>query len=87
MAADREFRKLLVDVAEQLDHDTVKKLGYVYNVPPDSRKTGIGVLQELKEREIFSSANVQPLIQLLKEYKKSDVAEYVEQNYRSKSSK
>ena len=84
--ADREFRKLLVDIACKLDRDTVRKISFLYNLPIETR-TALGVLQELQERGTISSENVEPLMKILRDVSRYDLAEYVERKYGVKSSK
>ena len=76
-----EFRRLLVDIADKLDSDTMEKIAFLGNLRTESR-TAVGVLQELQEREIISSENVEPLIEMLEECRRHDLAVYVERIYR-----
>ena len=77
--ADREFRKLLVDIACQLDRDTVEMIAYLCNLPRRTDRSGaaLGVLQELQERGHIPSENVEPLIKILRDVSRYDLADYV----------
>ena len=79
-----DFRKLLLYVADWLGEDAVDKMGFFSEVPKEKRKSALSLLEELVRRGKFTSTYTQPLIRILKEINKFQVAEYVRDNYQAK---
>ena len=78
------FRKLLVTVSEKLTESEAGQIEFLRELPKSTtRREGLDVLAELRKRGEFSSKKVQPLIDLLQEIKRHDIAEYVRDSYQA----
>ena len=79
------FRKLLVTVSEKLTESEARQIEFLRELPKSTTRMreGLDVLAELRKRGEFSSKKVQPLIDLLQEIKRHDIAEYVRDSYQA----
>ena len=79
------FRKLLVALSEKLTESEAKQIEYLRGLPQanNGKREGLDVLRELEQRGVFSPQKIQPLIKLLQEIKRHDVAEYVREDYQA----
>ena len=73
------FRRLLVRVSERLDEGDVEKIVFLCQVPADNgdKKNGLAALITLERRGNFSAANTEPLVCLMEEISRHDIADYV----------
>ena len=73
------FRKLLVALSQMLTESELTQIEYLYSLPQAStrKREGLDVLMELQKRGMFSPINTEPLIRLLQEIKRYDIAEHV----------
>ena len=81
------FRKLICDISEKLLEIEVLQIDYLCNVPPTAtgmKKTGLDVLIALEKLGKFSSWKTEPLIKLLEDVMRFDVANYVREQYQTK---
>ena len=74
-----EFRKLLVHVSKRLDESAVSEVEYLREMPSttDKKRGGFEVLTALEKEGHISPTNTKPLVELLQEIKRHDLAEYV----------
>ena len=81
------FRRLIRDVSEKLLEIQVSQIDYLRDVPPTAtgrKKTGLDVLIALEKVGTFSPWKTEPLIKLLEDVKRFDVANYVREQYQTK---
>ena len=76
-----EFRKLLVHVSKRLDESAVSEVEYLREMPSrsttDKKRGGFEVLTALEKEGHISPTNTKPLVELLQEIKRHDLAGYV----------
>ena len=73
------FRRLLVRVSDRLGERDVRKIGFIYQVPSDNEdeKCGLDVLKALERQGVFSPTKTMPLVHLMKDINRHDIAEDV----------
>ena len=73
------FRKLLVDLSNMLTESEAKQIEYLRGLPQAStgKREGLDVLMELEKRGAFSPTKTEPLIELLQEIDRHDIANSV----------
>ena len=79
-----EFRRLLCDISQKLVETEVTQIEYLKYMHTGTRRTGIELLIELEKRGVFSPTNTEPLVKLLKDIKRHDIAEYIRDEYHTK---
>ena len=75
------FSHLVFRVSRMLTKEDLEAVAYLYRVPVDQVGHGSGLLylRELEKKDIFSSANLDGLKQLLNNIQRSDLIELVEE--------
>ena len=72
------FRKLLVAVSQMLTESEAKQIEYLRRLPQATgKREGLDVLIELEKCGTFSPAQTKPLIELLQEIERHDIANSV----------
>ena len=77
------FRSLLCELSESLTESDVSQIEYIRSVP--ARRVGdrLGVLRELEKKGEFSPNHTEPLVRLLQEIHRHDLAQQVSNTYQA----
>ena len=76
------FSRLLIHISQRLDENEAAQLQYLGELSDGgTRKGSFEVLVALERCGMFSPSNTEPLIKLLQEIKRHDLAEHVRQSY------
>ena len=80
-----DFCKLLVYISARLKESEVSQIKYLRDVPDANEKiNGLDTLRALENRGQFSALLTSPLIKLLEEIERCDLANYVKSKYQGR---
>ena len=79
-----EFHRLLCDVSQKLVENEVTQIEYLKYMYTGTKRTGIELLIELEKRGVFSPTYTEPLVKLLEDIKRHDIAKYIRDEYQTK---
>ena len=79
-----EFRRLLCDLSQKLMETEVTQIEYLKYMHTGTKRTGIDLLIELEKRGVFSPTDTEPLVKLLEDIKRHDIAKYIRDEYQTK---
>ena len=69
------FRKLITTISEHLKQDEVARGAFIRKVPRERSTTALEMLDYMMQVGTFSHCNVGPLVKLLKEINRHDLAD------------
>ena len=76
-----DFRKLLCNVSDKLVENDIHQIEYLRDLAPEKNK--LQLLIALEKRGEFSPDHTEPLVNLLKEVNRHDLAKYVENEFQA----
>ena len=80
-----DFRKLLVYISARLNESEVSQIRYLRDVPDANDKiNGLDTLRALENRGEFSALLTSPLIKLLEDIVRCDLAHYIKSGYQGR---
>ena len=77
----REFRKLLCHISDRLEEKDIQQIQYLRQIAPE--RSNLHLLIALEKRGEFSPNHPDPLVKLLKDVNRHELAEYVKSKYQA----
>ena len=77
----RNFRRIVVNIAEQLSDEDKEKIRYLYKNKlggDGSNMTGLAMMEKLHKTGVFLQTNIKPLMKLLEDCGRHDLVEMLE---------
>ncbi len=79
---------MLQEICQHLTPNDVETLLYINQLPmPDLTESGMKVLMKLEMRDMFSASNITPLVDMMRNIQRNDLAKRVEKFQKAKSKK
>ena len=77
----REFRKLLCHISDGLEEKDIQQIQYLRQIAPE--RSNLHLLIALEKRGEFSPNHPDPLVKLLKDVNRHELAQYVQNKYQA----